>query len=66
MGYKFVKMGNVLASRVVFMCMLAAIGGLRFLVEQPSGSFLEDLPRYQWLWGTLKASIVFGLYSVHT
>lgn len=56
-GYKFVKMGNVLASRVVFMCMLAAIHGLRFVVEQPAGSFLEDLPCYQWLWGTLKVAI---------
>ena len=50
-------MGNVLASRVVFMCMLAAIHGLRFVVEQPAGSFLEDLPCYQWLWETLKVAI---------
>lgn len=58
-GYQFVKIGNVLATRVVLMCVLAVVGGLRFLVEQPSGSFLEELPCYQWLWGTLKVANTF-------
>lgn len=53
-GYHFVAVGNILSTRVALMCLLAASCGLRFLLEQPSGSFLEDLPRFQWLWGRLK------------
>ena len=37
------------------MCLVAAMHGLRFLLEQPRGSFLEALPEFQWLWGVVKA-----------
>lgn len=58
-GYHFVAVGNILSARAALMCFLAAACGLRFLLEQPSGSFLEDLPRFQWLWGQLKVLFFF-------
>ena len=54
-GYLFVRVGNILSGRTVVIALLAAWCGLRFLIEQPDGSFLEHLPRYQWLFGVLKA-----------
>ena len=55
-GYSFVRIGNVLSSRVALMCLLASMCGLRWILEQPDASFLPNLPRYQWLWGVLKAT----------
>ncbi len=57
-GYCFVRTGNVLSGRVVLLCILASYRGLRWLLEQPAGSFLEDLPRYQELWGLMKAYLL--------
>ena len=49
-GYNFVKVGNVLSGRTVLWIIIALWKGCRILLEQPSGSFLPELPRYQWLW----------------
>ena len=53
-GYLFVKIGNILSGRTVLLCLLATWCGLRWLVEQPDGSFLPELPRYQLLFGLMK------------
>lgn len=65
-GYSFVRVGNVLSSRVALMCLLASMCGLRWILEQPDASFLPNLPRYQWLWGVLKAysgSMYMGIFG---
>ena len=54
-GYRFVEIGNVLSSRTALMILVATWRGLIWLLEQPSGSFLKDLPRFQWLWDLLQA-----------
>ncbi|CAL1145385.1 unnamed protein product [Cladocopium goreaui] len=53
-GYVFVRVGNTLSGRTVIVALLAAWCGLRFIIEQPDGSFLEHLPHYQWLFSVLK------------
>lgn len=54
-GYLFVRIGNVLCARTVLVVLLATYCNLRWVIEQPDGSFLQELPRFQWLWGVLKA-----------
>ena len=48
-GSEFVSQGNVLAVRAILLCVLASFLGLRWLLEQPSGSSFEDLPEFQLL-----------------
>ena len=45
--YDFVRTGNLLASRVFLTLWLAAAVDVRFLLEQPGGSILGDMPRFQ-------------------
>ena len=54
-GYRFVEIGNLLSSRTALMILVATWRGLRWLLKQPSGSFLKELPRFQWLWDLLQA-----------
>ena len=54
-GYVFVKVGNVLSERSILIVLLASWCGLRWLMEQPDGSFMPHLPKFQWLFGILKA-----------
>jgi len=44
-----VATGNCLAARTILMCIVASFMGLRWLLEQPSGSNLEDVPEFQFL-----------------
>ena len=53
--FTFVKTGNTLACRVVLMIILCCFMNLRWVLEQPSGSFMELLPRYQELWSLVTA-----------
>lgn len=53
--FTFVKTGNTLACRVVLMVILCSYMNLRWVVEQPSGSSMEYLPRYQELWSLVTA-----------
>lgn len=55
-GYLFVKVGNVLSERSLLFALLASWCGLRWIMEQPDGSFMPHLPKFQWLFGVLKAS----------
>ncbi|CAE7877128.1 unnamed protein product, partial [Symbiodinium necroappetens] len=52
-GYKdreFVAAGNKLSSRVALLLHLCQWRNLRWLLEQPDGSMLPHLPRFQQLW----------------
>ena len=59
----FVRMGNILAVRCILLCMVASWRGLRWLLEHPHGSSIEDLPRFQWMLSVLK---VWGWFHVQT
>ena len=70
-GYTFVRVGNMLSSRSVLLILLASICNLKWVLEQPRSSFLEDLPRFQWLWGVVKAWVPtnqdtndWGIYGI--
>ena len=52
----FVKTGNLLASRVVLMIFICCWLNLRWVLEQPSGSSMHLLPRYQYLWSIVEVS----------
>lgn len=49
-GFRFVRCGNQLASRMVLVCAFALSKSLRILVEQPQHSSLELHPRFAELW----------------
>lgn len=53
-GYRFVREGNLLASRVCILILVICSQGCRFVLEQPQGSFLEHHPRMSWLFTFLK------------
>lgn len=53
-GYPFVEEGNVLATRTILLILIAQWKGLRWVLEQPDGSFFPQLPRFQWLLKILK------------
>ena len=61
----FVKTGNTLACRVVLMVILCSFMNLRWVVEQPSGSSMEYLPRYQELWSLVTAPRQINSWFVH-
>ena len=71
-NYEFVELGNTLACRCILLILVAHWRGLRWLLEQPDGSFLQYLPRFQWLLQVIKATMMFiamgttiPSYSVH-
>ena len=53
-GYQFVEDGNTLATRTILLILVAQWKGLRWILEQPDGSFFPQLPRFQWLLKILK------------
>ena len=55
--YEFVRVGNLLANRVCLLIWVATAYGLRWLLEQPDGSALPDLPRFQHFWGVIQVSL---------
>ena len=54
-GYDFVSCGNILASRVALLLILASCRALVWFLEQPSGSALPDLPCTQYVWSQIQA-----------
>ncbi|CAE6963842.1 unnamed protein product [Symbiodinium sp. CCMP2592] len=52
--HEFVCSGNVLSSRVALLIFLCQYLKLRWILEQPDGSFLPDMPHYQQLWRTFE------------
>ena len=64
-GYLFVWTGNLLSSRTVLLAVIASWCGLRWLIEQPDGSYLPELPRLQWLFGSCKALVKDFLIKFH-
>lgn len=62
-GYLFVQTGNCLTGRTVLMALVASWCGLRWLIEQPDGSFLPELPRFQWLFGVVKANSKLNMFK---
>ena len=55
-GYSFVRIGNLLASRLILLLILCVCRGCRFLIEQPEGSTLSDTPRFQWFLSLTKVA----------
>lgn len=62
-GYLFVQTGNCLTGRTVLMALVASWCGLRWLIEQPDGSFLPELPRFQRLFGVVKANSKLNMFK---
>lgn len=48
------RMANTLATRTILLILVAQWKGLRWILEQPDGSFFPQLPRFQWLLKILK------------
>lgn len=46
-GYVFVRTGNILGCRVCLLILVCCYKGLRWLLEQPSGSCFHVMPRFQ-------------------
>ena len=55
--HDFVSAGNCLAARCVLMIFLANFAGCRWLLEQPKGSCLGDLRRFQLLFAATQARV---------
>ena len=45
--YTFVREGSLLGCRVVLLCLLLAMRGVRFFIEQPAQSCLDEQPRFE-------------------
>ncbi len=46
--FDFVAKGNKLAAQCMLLALLASAMGIKVVVEQPAGSCLDYLPRFQW------------------
>ena len=64
-GYKFVQLGNLLASRVVLMILICCAKQARWLVEQPDGSSLASHPRFQELLALVRATWLYTYTYMH-
>ncbi len=53
-GYQFVSDGTILSSRCALLILVCCWRNLRWLLEQPDGSFLPEMPRFQWLWSVIE------------
>ena len=63
-GYVFVRTGNILACRVALLLLVCSFLGLRWILEQPSGSCLDALPRFQQLWALVDAPHIEMYFNV--
>lgn len=50
----YVRLANIMVARCALVCLLLSAKGCFWLLEQPSGSLLEQHPRMQWLIKSLK------------
>ncbi|CAK9088694.1 unnamed protein product [Durusdinium trenchii] len=65
-GYTFVHEGNVLGCRVALFLLVASWRSLVWVLEQPHGSALPDLPRMQFLWSVVQVYTTYfymGLFK---
>ena len=62
-GYEFVRIGNLLASRLVLLLILCSCRGCRWLVEQPEGSSLPHTKRFQQFIGMCKVSWIYFTFA---
>ena len=46
--FDFVAKGNKLAAQCILLALLASSLGIKVVLEQPTGSCLDYLPRFQW------------------
>ena len=46
--FDFVAKGNKLAAQCILLALLASSLGIKVVIEQPTGSCLDYLPRFQW------------------
>lgn len=53
-GYTFVALGNLFSARVVLLILVCCWRNLRWVLEQPEGSFLPHMERLEWLWGVVQ------------
>ena len=53
----FVREGNLLSARVAILIHVATARGLRWLLEQPSGTILAHMPWFQRLWAEVEAAL---------
>ena len=63
-------LGNLLACRVALLVLLCSYRGLVWCIEQPSGSTIGMLPRFQELWALVNVALSnlvfsFGLFSFY-
>ena len=56
--HAFVRDGNVMAVRCVLLIVVAEFRKLSWILEQPSGSCMEELPRWQWLLSIIKVRFI--------
>ena len=59
----FVRAGNLLSARVAILVHVCAARKLRWLLEQPSGTCLANMPWFQKLWSAVEANL--GLKKQH-
>ena len=52
----FVREGNLLSARVAILIHVAAARGLKWFLEQPSGTILAHMPWFQSLWAEVEAA----------
>ena len=58
------KDGNVMAVRCILLILVAQWRKLTWILEQPHGSCMEDLPRFQWLLSIIQADL-FAIKPVY-
>ena len=61
-GYEFVRIGNLLASRLILLLILCSCRGCRWLVEQPEGSSLPNTQRFQQFLSMTKVSWIYFIF----
>ena len=61
--YNFVEEGNTLACRTILLILVCQWRRLRWLMEQPDGSFFPLLPRFQWLLSVIQALDISAVSS---
>ena len=65
-GRMFVKQGNLLLVRSLFLILLACCKGCRFLLEQPGSSCMALHPRWGWFIDRVSATwLCLSLYAVY-
>ena len=62
-GYTFVALGNLFSARCVLLILVCCWRNLRWVLEQPEGSFLPQMERFEWLWGVVQVEGASNMLS---